>query len=260
MKLTRPFKWVAVAIIPALALSLLLAHPASAQGAQPQATGTPRTNCGKDLKCVQLAGDALIAKRVLALQAFIGRINAHARLTADQKTLLINDAQTNITNLQNWRHQLDGETTVDAARSDVHGIFTQFRIYAVVLPRDEGHAYLDVLTTVQAKFVSNEDKINQAIQAAAAKGINVTQEQAQFSDLQAKVTDASTQLNSALALIPSLTPANYPGTTATLGQYHTDLKAARVDLTSAAQDLKSIITELKAAGAGSGTPTVVATP
>ncbi len=261
MKFSRHFAWAGLALISALAFSLVLGHPASAQGLrQPQATGTPRTACGKDVKCVQSAGDALIVKRVASLQAFITRINAHQRLTADQKTALVGDAQTNITNLQNWQHKLDGETTIDAARSDVRGIFTQFRIYAVVLPRDEGEAYLDALATVQGKFASNEDKINQAIQAAAAKGINVTQEQGQFSDLQAKVTDANTQIGNARALIPSLTPANYPGTTATLVQYRAGMKAARVDLTAAGQDLKNIIAELKAAGVTGGTPTVVATP
>ena len=256
MKRFRHAGWAALAIIPALFVTLAVTHPASAQGIQqPQATGTPRTACGKNVQCVQSIGDALIAKRIASLNAFIARINAHQRLTSDQKTALVGDAQTNITNLQAQQKLLDGETTIDAARTDVKNIFVNFRIYAVVLPRDEGEAYLDVLATIQSKFSSNESKISQAIQNAANKGINVTQEQQQFSDLQAKVTDAATQISNAQGLIPSLTPANYPGTTATLVQYRADHKAARVDLTAAAKDLKSIVTELKAAGAGATTTT-----
>lgn len=215
------------------------------------------SSCGKDPKCVIAWGDARIADRIAKLTTLNDRVNANTHLTADQKSALTGDAQTNITNLQTLKTKLDAETDVTAARADVKSIFTQFRIYAVVLPRDDREAVLDHLTNLQAKFVANEPKIQQAIQAAANKGVNVSQEQEQYTDLVAKVNAAATQDSAAQALVASLTPANYPGTAATLAQMKGNLKAAHDDLVAAHTDLKQIISELKLQ---STSPSVTPTP
>jgi uncharacterized phage infection (PIP) family protein YhgE len=229
----------------AIAAATLFALFLSFRPAQAASEGT----CGNNLQCVIAFGNARIQERVTALNTLIARVQANQYLTDSQRDAIQTDARTNINGLQTLKTKLDGETNIANARTDVHNIYAQFRIFAVVLPRDYHEVWLDHMTNLHDQFVSGEPTINQAIQAAANKGINVTQEQQQYNDLVAKVGDAGTQLTSAQGLIPSLIPANFPGTNQTLATLRGDLKQAHTDLAAAAKDLNDITQELKAAGA-----------
>src|SRR5579859_2261422 len=99
----------------------------------------------KDVKCVIQFGDQQIANRITALNKL------SATVTDDHNKLLIDDAhasdlqtdvQTNVTGLNTLKTTLDAETDAKAARQDVEKIYTQFRIYAVVLPRDYRRLHL----------------------------------------------------------------------------------------------------------------------
>ena len=232
----------AAAIVAAL-LSLVFTTPL------PVAAATHTTGCGNNLSCVQTVGKQLIDVRVTALNTLIAKVQANTYLTDPQKNTIQTDAKANIPLLQALETQLMSETTVASARTDVHNIYTNFRIYAIVLPRDYHEIWLDHLSNLHDQFVSGEPTINQVIQTAAAKGINVTQEQAQYSDLIAKVTDAGTQVTNAQNLIATLVPANYPGTNQTLATMRGDMKQANGDLVAAAKDLHQIREELETAGA-----------
>jgi hypothetical protein len=223
--------------------------PALCMAMTPVDAATMTGSCGKNLSCVQTFGKTEIDKRVAALNVLVGKVQANAYLTDQQKDTIQTDAKSNIPPLQALETKLMGETNIADARTDVRNIYVDFRIYAIVLPRDYHEIWLDHESNLHDQFVAGEPTINQAIQAASAKGINVAQEQSQYNDLVAKVTDAGAQITSAQNLIASLVPANFPGTTQTLATMRGDMKQAHGDLVAAAADLNSITQELKAAGA-----------
>ena len=141
----------------------------------------------------------------------------------------------------------------------MNNIYTQFRIFAVVLPRDYHEIVLDIMTNVQAKLAGLEPKLQQAIASAPAG------EQAQlntlYSDFTAKLGAASTQITNANGMVSYFTPDNFNNNTAT---YHTnwlnfrsDILAGRADLRQAASDLHQMAKILKA---NSSAPTATATP
>jgi len=224
-------------------LPIIIATPSSVAAAT--MTGT----CGSNLICVQTFGKQQIDVRVASLNTLIATVQTHAYLTDAQKNVIQNDLKSSIPGLQALEKQLMGETVIANARDDVHAIYANFRIYAIVLPRDSHEVWLDHLSNLHDNLVAGEPTINQAIQAASNKGINVTQEQAQDADLVAKVSDAGTQITSAQNLVASLIPANYPATNQTLTTMRAEMKVADTDLGSAAKDLHQITQELEAAGA-----------
>ncbi len=240
-----------------LALTLITSLSAAVAPASAQTAAT--SGCGQNLQCVIAFGDARIQERLAALNVLIGRVNEHAYLTSSQKAAIVSDATTNINGLNALKTQLDHETTVAAARTDVKNIYVNFRIFAVVLPRDYAEIWLDHQSNLHDTFVSLEPKVLSAINLAAGKGVNVTQEQAQYQDLVNKVNDDATQVANGQALIPLLIPANYPGTQQTFVTLRTDLKAGHADLLGAWTDLRDIVKELKAALGGSPAPVSTST-
>ncbi len=208
------------------------------------ATPTPTTKC-TTVACVQQFGDAKINERLAALDKLAGDAQSHKALTDQQRQTILSDVQTNKDGLNALKSKLDAETDINAARTDVKNIYVQFRIFAVVIPRDRGEIVLFHEQNVIAKLTAGNQKITDAIQKAKDKGDDVTQLLALQSDYNAKLADATKQANAAQGLIASLTPANYPGTNDTLKTYRSDLKAAHDDIKDAAKDLHQITQMLK---------------
>ena len=235
-----------------LAALSLLVLTGTAFAAASTAAAAPAASCGSDLGCVQKAGDVLIVARLAALDKLNTTAAGHKNLTSDQKSTIAQDVTTNKNGLSALKTKLDAETTVDAARSDVKNIYVQYRIYAVVLPRDYGEIELFLEQNMTTRMKNADATLSDLIAKDQAKGNDVTKLNSLKSDYDAKLADATTNENAAQGLIPSLVPANYPGTDATLKTYRSDLKNARQDLSDAASDLNQMQTILKQDLGGTG--------
>lgn len=211
------------------------------------ATPVQATRCGADdLKCVVSAGDLLISNRLADLNALKTKITNYLtarRLTDAQASELQNDVSTNESGLQSLKARLDAETVTREARKDVVNIYAQFRIYAVVLPRDKRHLLLDIEVNAKDKMVDAEPTIQAAITRAPSNQQDRLNEL--FNDYKQKVADTEIQFQTANQAIPQMTPENfnqhrasYEGTRKSLD---VATKIARQDLSQAAKDLKQIV-------------------
>jgi hypothetical protein len=210
------------------------------------AASSQQTKCGAtDLNCVITAGDTLITNRQNSLNDLKARISADLsanKLTSDQASVLQADVATNQTGLSNLKSKLDAETDIKAARQDVSNIFLQFRIYAVVLPRDYRRIQMDIEINTKNLMQGSASKIKDAISSAPAN------EQGQlnslFSDYQKQVAAAESQLDTAQQDFPALTPENFNQNRlsyeSTKNALDSALKAARADLRQAAKDLNQM--------------------
>jgi hypothetical protein len=201
------------------------------------------------VNCVQLFGDKAINDRLGALDKL--KVNVQTAennkgITSSQGDGIISDANTNESGLKSLKSKLDAETTIKGAQADVKNIYVQFRIYAVVLPRDNGEILLFHEQNVTARMTDAEPTIADLIQKDKTAGHDVTKLLALQSDYTSKLADASKNETAAQGLIPSLVPANYPGTDGTLKTYRADLKTAHQDIKDAASDLHQMYTILKA--------------
>jgi hypothetical protein len=196
------------------------------------------------VSCVQQFGDQRIQERLAALEKLKDAAQQNKGITDQQRSIILNDVNFNENGLKALKQKLDGETDIKAALADVKNIYVQFRIYAVVLPRDYGEIVLFHEQNVITRMTDAQQTINDLIQKDQ-NGKNVAQVKALDQDYMNKLHDATTNTNNAQALIPSLTPANFPGTNNTLKTYRADLKAAHDDIKGAASDLHQMLQLLK---------------
>jgi hypothetical protein len=212
-----------------------------------------------DVKCVIAFGDQRIDDRIAALTKLNDKANeqlAAGHITSSQAAAIQADVTSNQSGLMALKGTLDAETDAATARQDVRSIYTQFRIYLVVLPRDYHAIVLDIMTNVHAKLAGLEPMLQQAIQNAPAD--EQQQLKALYSDYTAKVDAASAQITAANGLVSYFTPDNINNNPATYRTnwltFRGDILAGRADLRQAASDLHQMSAILKS-HAATPTPT-----
>ncbi|HKW23989.1 MAG TPA: hypothetical protein VJO13_21620 [Ktedonobacterales bacterium] len=244
-----------------MAASIAFGGAGAATALAAPAHSTLPTCVRTDVKCVIAFGDQRIDERTAALTKLNDRASeqvAAGHITSSQASAIQADVTSNQSGLTALKGKLDAETDATAARQDVKNIYTQFRIFAVVLPRDYHEIVLDIMTNVQAKLVGLEPKLQQAIASAPAD------EQAQlnslYSDFTAKLDAASTQITNANGMVSYFTPSNFDNNLATYRtnwlNFRSAVLAGRADLRQAASDLHQMAKILKP----SATPAATATP
>lgn len=239
-------------------LGMLAALVAGVAALPATALAAPRV-C--DLHCVISYGDARIIERQAALTKLDTAITDRAQathITSDQANSLHADVTTNSNGLGALKTKLDAETVVSAARQDVKAIYEQFRIYAVVLPRDYRTLELDIEINVAHKLKDLESKLQNAVDGAPS-GIK-DQLTTLYNDYVTQVSNAEAQIDAAQGELPQLTPANFntnsTGYKTALTNLRNDVHTASKDLHQASKDLHAMSKLLK----GSGGATATATP
>lgn len=211
-----------------------------------------------DTQCVITFGNARIAERQTALSTLNSRVNevfSDGRISSADNSALVSDISTNESGLTTLKGQLDSASDAKTARADVRLIYTQFRIFAVVAPRDYHELWLDMLVHADNRLAGAEVVIKDAINGAPA-GVQ-GQANTLFTDFTSQVSNAQGQTQAAQGIIPQLTPANFNANptsyAATFGSYKTDIHSAAAATKQAMSDLHQIVQLLKSAGAA--TPT-----
>ncbi len=255
LKLSIKYISICLAAIGIVSLAFLFV-PATTFAATVQAG-----KCAKnDVQCLITFGNQAISARQRALTVLSGKVSdqlTKGNISNDQSAVLQADITTNQNNLVALKARLDGDTNAVAARQDVENIYTQLRIFAVVLPRDYRRLHVDIESFLDGKLKKLGPQIQQAISSAP------TAEQAAlttlYSDYQQQLASAEGQIDTALALFPTLTPANYNVDRSTYTSNLKNLKTAEVAahkaLHQAAQDLHQIAQKLKASSPATSTPT-----
>lgn len=205
-----------------------------------------------DYKCVIHYGDLAIAARQTSLATLNGRVTERFKdghITSSDNATLTGDIAANESGLSALKTKLDGDTDAASARADVKSIYTTFRIYAVVLPRDYHELWLDIAVHSDGRLAGLEPVIQDAINGAPS-GVQAQASQL-FSDYKTQVANSQAQASAAQQLIPQLTPsafdANPTAYKTVYSTYHTDTHAAAGDTKAAISDLHQIVTLLKGA-------------
>jgi hypothetical protein len=202
--------------------------------------------CGTNLQCVITFGDQAIASRQTALNTLTTKIttdlNDH-KITSGQASPLQADVATNRSGLTSLKTTLDAEKTIVAARANVLSIYTQFRIYAVVLPRDYRTLEYNIEANVQAKMQAASPEIQAAIPSAPAS--KKVQLNALFSDYQTQVANAATEISPLPNDFTQMTPTSFnltrPSYQATRLSVDKAEHTANLDLQKAAKDLRQMV-------------------
>jgi hypothetical protein len=225
------------------------------------AATVPTDKCTKnDVQCVITFGNQAIVARQSALTTLSDKVTDQLNkknIGSDQAAALHADITTNQNNLTALKAKIDADTKFDAARQDVKSIYTQLRIFAVVIPRDYRLLHVDIETVLDGKLKQLEPQLQQSISKAPASEQASLKEL--YSDYQQQLAITEKQIDVATRLFPTLTPANYNTDRTTYTNNLKNVKTAEVAahaaLHKAAKDLHEIVETIKGGKANAPTPT-----
>ncbi len=197
------------------------------------------------LQTIISKGDQEIARRLTTLNSLASKIAGAAKLSASDKATLSAEVGATISGLTSLKTQLDASTTVTAAIASGQDIYTQYRVYALVLPKINLVKVADDQQMVETKLSALAQKLQARLTAEQQAGKNVTALEADLSDMNAKVSAAQSISANIESVVINLQPADYNTNHSVLAGYNAQLKTAHADNAAAYADAKKIVAGLK---------------
>jgi chromosome segregation ATPase len=190
--------------------------------------------------------DAEIERRINALTNLLNTFNQARKLSLESKTSLSTQIQDYITELTALKKKIDTQNSdLATLRTDAKSIYTDFRVYAVFMPKlallaaaDRIAVTIDTLTEIQGKLQSQ-------IFDLKAKGYDVAALETLIADMNAKIANAKTLIAEVQTDITPLTPDGYPGNKTGLNIGKNKIKAASQDLKTAKYDAEKILQRIR---------------
>lgn len=197
-------------------------------------------------------GEASIDARIANLTKLVARLDEAKRLTTDAKTSLTAMLNSQIDALKALKVKIETEGTT-TLKDDVHSVTTDFRIYALVMPKAAITAAADRIMTITGQMETLADKIKARIDAASSAGTDVTTSQTAYADFTAKIADAKVQAQAAVSLVANLSvdegdKTKLEANTAALKSAKAKIDAAQADLKAARADIGTILKNIKGKG------------
>ncbi len=148
------------------------------------------------------------------------------KLTAEQKTQLQAEITTNTNGLTELGVKIASSTDLEAARVLVKSIYTDFRIFAVFIPRVNGlmHVWLSLanIERVALSLALTETKIV----ALKAKGVDTSKMETAVAEIRTSLGTAKTKFDATAATLATIKPADYPGSGETFKRLRTIIRDA----------------------------------
>jgi hypothetical protein len=242
----------------ALGLSVTLIGMASAQSNSTNATAA--TNSGSSsstskqqtIANILSKGSAEINRRETSLSNLNTRITGAKNLTSSDRSYLLDEVQTEESGLNNLKTTLAACTTVTCAATNAESIITEYRVYALVLPKVQLVRMADDQQVIETSLTTLTTKLQSRITNAQTAGDNVATLQTDLNTMIADINAAAAISKNIETTVLPLQPSDYDANHSVLAGDLTQLQTARTDLQNAAALAKTIITGLKSLGSNSG--------
>ncbi len=166
----------------------------------------------RSLAKIKARGTTLIKERIAVLGSHATAINNSKTLTADQKTALDTIISTNTTGLTLLATSIASGTDATSTKVLVQSIYTNFRIYGIVIPQIKLEKRIYDLQNHVIKLSDSFIKIQARIDQYKANGKDVSVWQKSLDDAKILVANDAYKLTNLLAQASELKPADY-GTT-----------------------------------------------
>ncbi len=231
----------------ALASGAMLATVATAAVADtpPGSAGNSDSNAvPTTLAGIKAQASTDITDRVDALNAEIAKVNAAVGLGSDQGTL-VSYLGTDSTPLQQLDEKIQGDPNVPEAAADFKTIFTNFRVYVLVLPASRIAADADRITTTATPALTSDAAKAQAHVDAT----NQAELQPLIADLNGQIATATNASNGLASTVLADTPAQWNADNGLLGPSRDSDQAAVGAVQKGRSDVRQIVQDLKGSGA-----------
>ncbi len=230
-----------------LATALGLAAPAAfAASTSGTTTTTSHPACtAADVSAVRQQVDGDLAARVTELGVLTGAVQSAGGLTTSDRSTLSATLSTTTAGIDALVQKVPTDTTCLQLWQDAGSMVRTYRVFAVVAPQTHLDIAADTANGIEATLVGDEPGIQAAIAAAGRDGVNVTDAQSSFADLQSRVTAAQAATSGVPAAVLAQTPAGYPGNASVFVAARNSVNAAYGDLQTAAADLQAVVADLR---------------
>lgn len=226
--------WIAATATVA-ALVIATAAPASAAEA-----GDPTVGPGSSLAEIQRAGAAATDKRIDSLSEAIARVDANEKLTDADRDTIIATLNSDLAAMRDLAAEIAGDDTVSEAAADYRSIFTDYRVYAVVLPQALYAAGADALTGFALpKLQAAYDKLSAALEGSHADQ-STPELQATLAHMAEMIADAEAGSATLAADALAVTPADWNADHTVLADIRLQLHDAVADARDASRDAREI--------------------
>lgn len=192
-------------------------------------------------------GDCEIARRLDTIAKLRTVIAEAKALTADHRSALAAILDRSQSGLSVLKSKIDADTSLATLRADIHAIFADYRIYALVVRQVHLVRGDDAVTAAAARLTEAAATIQVAIQTAQQNGKDVTVASQHLAAMQAAITAATGQVDGDAAQVLPLTPSEWNAGTAkpVLDAARTSIATARTDLATALSEAKAAVDALK---------------
>jgi hypothetical protein len=186
--------------------------------------------------------------RVNDLDKAIAKVNAAKGLGSSQATL-VSYLGTDLAPLQQLNQTIQADTTVQQAAHDFGTIFSDYRVYVLVLPAarmaaDADHATATAIPKLAADAAKAQSRVTPSNQATLQPLID---------DLNGQISTATKATNGLAATVLAFTPAQWNANNALLAASKASDQAAAGALQKGRADVKQIVQDLRASS--QATPT-----
>jgi hypothetical protein len=196
----------------------------------------------KDASMARLQARAAkeVTRRIESLNKLILRISEFKKLSTTQKTSLTTQVQAEIDKLTALQIKIQADADLTTLKTDVQSIVTDYRIFALFMPKVQILGAADRLFTTADEMSSHAAMLETKINEQQTKGNDVSALQTLLTDMKAKVADAKTQGQSAIDTVSPLTPEGFPDNKTQLQSARQMIETGIKDLNTARQDARKI--------------------
>ncbi len=240
----------ALGVTPALAASNGAAHAGTRTAAEPGlAAETDRTRCAEawraaatnpGVETYQALGLCEIDRRLATIERLSKAIDTSRALTDAHHDALATILDDSAAGLRALRAKIEADTTVVELRADLHSIYADFRIYALVTRQVWLVNAADVVDLAGARLSDTADDLASLIAQAEAAGKDVTGAQAHLDAMTAAITSALDHVDGVAEDVLALTPADWND-----GSAQPVLRAAREAIVAARGGLRTALAEAR---------------
>jgi hypothetical protein len=196
---------------------------------------------GTRLNNLVARGQQEISKRVQSLGSLESKIQS-SKLSDTQKSTLTPLIDTNVAGLKTLSDQIGAGTDVTAVKALDQKVYTDFRIYAVVIPQiNEARSLYGERNSADSFITVTLPKIQAKLDAAKAKGKDVSARQTAVDNAKTTLASIQADIDGQVTKALGVKPSDYPATS------KTDLGAVRSEIKSIHDQMKGVWNSLKTA-------------
>ena len=186
-----------------------------------------------------------ITRRLDFLNDLVTKLNGIKKLSSAEKADLQSQIQTQIDGLNTLQTKISGDTDNTTLRADVKSIVSDYYIFLFFRVKVNLLISADKAVTTADNLIAIDNKLKTRIDQAQLSFSDAMPLNSLRSDLEAKITDANTQINAAQTELTPLTAQSYPGNKAALADARSKIKNSADDLKTAYKDATQIGNDLK---------------